>query len=42
MLSDIKRVRDRATVLPTMAARPTAPTGNPELARSARRRLTNP
>ena len=35
MLRDIKRVKDRVLVLPTMAARPTAPESpdNPELAR---------
>jgi hypothetical protein len=42
MLRDIKRVRGRVAVLPTMTARPTAPEapGNPELPRSARRDST--
>jgi hypothetical protein len=42
MLRNIKRVRDRVPVLPTMAARSTAPEapGNPELAGSARRDST--
>ncbi len=42
MVRDIKRVRDRVPVLPTMAAWPTAPEapGNAELTRSARRDAT--
>jgi Skp family chaperone for outer membrane proteins len=42
MVRDIKRVRDRVPVLPTMAAWPTAPEAprNAELARSACRRAT--
>jgi hypothetical protein len=42
MLRDIKRVRGRVPVLPTMAARSTAPEapGNPELAGSTRRDST--
>jgi len=42
MVRDIKRVRDRVPVLPTMAASPTAPEtpGNAELTRSARQDVT--
>src|SRR5260370_270135 len=42
MVRDIKRVRDRVPVLPTMAASPTAPEtpGNAELTPSARQDVT--